>query len=403
MNIVRILSNTFRLDFQLLDDPLQRRRRAFAAFLLIFMSGQLVLLEGNLLSWPKMIVMAASPVILFSLRVNPFSPGMLYGGLYWLTICMTSLLHPYKVNHMSIWFTVPFILLFGCYDALLKEHVFTRDDFEKILLWVMNAYLLFLILQQLCWLVGIHQIALFNRWKPLGFKFQSLGLEPSYAARLFGAYAFAYLELLRLKHGHKLDPKFLWKNYRWPTIAIVYVLVTLGSGTAWGCLVFLCVLLAWYGNTLLGCLLLMAMLLIPAEQLEARDRFFNTMDAALTMNMDNVREADHSASFRVGVFFAFIEGFKPFSSVFWFGQGHYEWIQPNVGIIQIYGFFAWIVQLVMLRVCAFRRYICFEFIYFLGFMGMCIGNVVNLWAITMVFATLKYCYMRQPRPAPQPL
>ena len=222
MKIVGIIREGFRLDFAPLRDPWQRRRRAFAAFLLIFMSGQWVLFEGNPLSWPKMITMAVAPFVLMWLSVNPFSKGMLLGMLYWLTICTTSWLHPYPVNHTSIWFTFPFILLFGCYYALLGRNVFCRDDFMKILVWVMNAYLLFLLLQQACWVIGIHKIIIFNRWRPLGFKFQSLGLEPSYAARLFGPYAFAYLEMLRLKYGQNLSLKLLWQKHRWTLIGIIY-------------------------------------------------------------------------------------------------------------------------------------------------------------------------------------
>lgn len=370
----------------------QRKRRWLASFLLVFMSFQYVLLEGPLISWPKIVVMAISPFALAALGCTRFSAGMFLGIAYYLTICLTSFIHPYKVSHISIYYTIPFILVFGSYHTLLSYNVFKREDFERILLSVMYAYIICLLLQQACYFAGIHKILLFNRWKPLGFKFQSLGLEPSYASRIFFPYAFAYLEMIRLKHGKELSLRLLWQQYRVPIIGILYFFITLGSGYGWGCLVFLGAYIGWNGHKFLSLIFLVMLFCIPTETIEAKDRMIATVNATMTMNMDNVIHADHSASSRISVFFAFFNNFKPLSTIFWFGQGHYQWLQPNVGIIQIYGFIAWLVQLILLRICAFRRFLSFEFLYFIVFMGMCIGNVVNLWAIAMVFSTLKYFY-----------
>lgn len=379
------------------ENKQQRNRRWFASFLLIFMSFQYVLLEGDLISWPKIIIMATSPLALAALNCTRFTSGMFLGITYFLSICLTSFLHPYEISYRSIYYTIPFVLVFGSYHTLLSYNVFSRENFERILLSVMYAYIICLLLQQACYFIGIHKILLFNRWKPLGFKFQSLGLEPSYAARIFFPYAFAYLEMLRLRYRKQLTTKLLWQKYRIPTIGILYFYITLGSGYGWGCLILLAAYWGWMYNKLLSILIFVIMIYIPADQIEARDRMIATANATMTLDMDNVIKADHSASSRISVFFAFVQNFKPFSSIFWFGQGHYQWIQPNVGIIKIYGFLAWIFQIILLRVCAFRRFLSFEFLYFIVFMGMCIGNVVNLWAMLMVFATLKYFYISSNR------
>jgi len=384
------LIDKIKLHLDFIPDATQRRRRNWAAFLLIFMSMQHAMFEGVPLSWPKMITMAISPFVLIGLGTTKFSKGFWLGVFYWLTICLTSWIHPYPVNHMSIWFTLPFILLFGTYHTLLTYHVFSLRDFEKILQWVIGAYIVFLFLQQLCYFVGIHRIVLFNRYVPLGFKFQSLGLEPSYAARIIGAYVFAYLEVLRLKHGKDLSFSFLWMNYRNQLIGIVYFFATLGSGTAWGVLAALAAYIAWHGQRLLAIIGLLVIFMMPSEQIDARDRLVNALEATMTLDAHTIWEVDRSAAHRILVLFNFITGFKPWLEDFWFGQGAYTVKFQNVGIIMLYGFIAWLMQILQFSICCFRRLFSFEVLYFIIFVTLCVGNVVNLWAIMMVFATVKY-------------
>ena len=65
---LRRIINFFKLHLEYIPDATQRKRRNWAAFLLIFMSMQHVMFEGNPLSWPKMITMAISPIVLLCLR-----------------------------------------------------------------------------------------------------------------------------------------------------------------------------------------------------------------------------------------------------------------------------------------------------------------------------------------------
>jgi len=363
--------------------------KRIVSFLLIFMGLQYVPMEGPLISWPKIIVMTLCFMVAL---LGEDARGFIFAGLYYATICMTSFLHPYPLNYTSILYTIPFMGLFGGFYAILHTGDFTLDDFEKTIKYFLYAFIICLILQQVCYLIGWGAPLIINRWKDLGFRFQSLALEPSYAARITGAYMLAFLEIQRLKTGKVLSVKQLWTQEKRLFIGCLYMLTTLGSGTAWGVLLLLGAYFTCFTNPLISVAGVCALFFIPDESFEGQSRLLNVIEATSTLDMKNVVAADPSASVRIACFFDFVRGFKPLSAVFWTGQGHYKYILPNIGIIQIYGFPAWVMQMIMFRVCAFRSFISFEFLYFVIFCVIGIGNVVNHWAIIMVFVTLKYFY-----------
>lgn len=302
---------------------------------------------------------------------------------------------------LSIYYTLGCLLTFSLFIGLLYDNVFDIDYLIKFFRTMIYIYTVVMILQQFGKMAGIHSFWYFNYLSLKEWNFNSLAIEPSHFTRLFGVYAFAFFELLRLKAGSKLKVKTLWAQEKWASLAILYTLLTAGSGTGIIMLILLTNYILLRGNiSLIFMVSVLLVALLPyLSETESVERTTSTLEATTTLDIQKVKKADSSAAARVGPLLAFFENFRPEAFDFWFGQDSRLIDTPfyyaNIGIVQIYGMLAYIGLLTLLFACCFRGIFSVEFFIFITAFGATVGNVAYVWASMMLFALIKYFYSRK--------
>ena len=380
--------------------PTTLKRRKIATIYLILMSVQFIPIEGMQASYIKAAAMVAAPLLMlfYSVRLNKAFPLSIF---YWLLIIISVALRRASFMDISIYYSLGCLMSFSFFIALLYEDVFQLDYLIKLFRTMIYVYAVVMIMQQLGKLVGIHSSWYFNYLYLTDWKFNSLAIEPSHFTRLFGVYAFAFFELLRLKTGSKLKVQTLWKEEKWASLAVLYTLTTAGSGAGIIMLILLLSYILLRGN--ISLIFIVSVLLVALSpylsQTEAVERTNKTLEATATMDIKKVKKADTSAAARVGPLIAFFENFRPEAFDFWFGQDDRFRDTPfyyaNIGIVQIYGMVAYIGLLILLFACCFRGVFSVEFLFFVTAFGATVGNVAYVWAAMMVFAIIKYFYSRK--------
>lgn len=385
-------------EFALRQEKRRGAKRCIAIFYLFLMSFQYVPVEGFVTSPVKMAGMVVSPVLFVLLRPKNIG-AYFFSLLYFLLILLSLLLRDLPMIDMSVLYTFGCLCTFSLFCGLVYDGCFSYNEALKTVKTIISIYTGVLIAQQLFSFTGMRTLSFYlTNCTLFNMKFNSLTIEASHFSRLFSIYFLAFLELKRLNMGGKLSIRTLWNEDKKVFLCGFYSLISPGSGTG---IVALFIILAYiFIKGKFGFVLLSAIVILIASpfltRLEQVERAVVTIKAAQTLDIKQVRKADHSASYRVIPLINCIKNFRPSAFDFWFGQmpGNKE-RYPNIAIIEIYGALAYIGLLLLLLNYSFRGLFSIEVLFFAGLLGATVGNVAYAWAIMMVFAMIKYFYETQ--------
>ena len=376
--------------------PFSQRPLAYkvAVFYLLILGTQFVWIEGFSISLIKAAAMVISPFLFLVCRVK-IGAAWIFSGIYFALICTSVIIRDVPFN-LSVFYTLGCLCTFSTFSSLVDSGVFTFDDAIDLLKKMIYLYAVFLVLQQIKSYTGIGFAPLINYWE-ISYnglrKFNSLFIEPSHLGRVMAVVLLAYLELKRISYGKKLSLGDLWKNDRWPLFAALYTLFMSGSGAAIVALIVLggYVIMRGSPGFMLFAFISVFALTPMLHEMDHVQRAVSTLEVSTTMDMEQIQKNDNSAAARVAPLIAFIENFRPGAWDFWVGQtpGSYPYY-PNIGIVELYGAFAYIGLLLLLFTCCFRGMVSIEFIFFCGLFGATIGNVAYVWFSMMIFALIKY-------------
>lgn len=267
-------------------------------------------------------VMLISPIILF-ISIRSISIEDILLILFMLSIIFSPLInHPETMRWSTVIYSCMFIISFITYKHLLYKDIFRIENFEKLIRYLIYAYTLVLIIQQICVLLGLPIFNLSNYSPAEPWKLNSLTSEPSHSARIVGLLMYCYIVIkeimlnrkYNLKNDLKVD-KWIWFSFFWTTI-------TMGSGTAF--LFIFLVLSVFLSFRNLIILLLVFIILIGAItffEITAFDRTWKVFLATLTLDTNKIIAADPSASVRIVPFIIISQlvDFTTFND--WFGYG----------------------------------------------------------------------------------
>ena len=370
-----------------------------AVFYMFILGTQFVWIEGFSVSLLKAAAMVLSPLLFLMCRVK-FGSAWIFSGLYFLLICMSIIFRGESFN-LSVFYTLGCLCTFSTFSSLVDSGVFTYDDAVDILKKFIYLYTVFLLLQQIKSYTGIGFSPLINYWE-ISYnglrKFNSLFIEPSHLGRVLAIVLLGYLELKRLMYNEKLSLKTLWANDRWVLIAALYTLFMSGSGAAIIAMIVLGGYVIMRGSPGFILFALIAVLALSPflQEMDHVQRAVSTLEVSTTLDMEQIRKNDISASARVAPLIAFIENFRPGELDFWFGQSkNSSDYNSNIGIITLYGALAYIGLLLLLFLCCFRSLISVEFIFFCGLYAATVGNVAYVWFSMMILAIIKYFYQKE--------
>lgn len=372
--------------------------RNIAAFTLIFMSVQFLAIEGWSISIPKVVFMAITPFIIL-IKTPIISKATILSLLFWVGTVGLSIIQFGMTNRMStFYYTALFLLTFNLYYNLVYiNKVFEIDQFLHLIKTVIFAYAIVLLLQQVCFIIGLRYMPLINLMNQpyYGlFRLNSLAIEPSHAARLLTVYFYAYIKLNEYKSGSSPQLKRLWNQDKRFIIAFLYTMIGIGSATAFVALGILSLyfLKRQYIISVIS-LGVVAYIVLPMVDFEPLNRAINVFNAAITGDVDVVTQTDNSAAARVNIILNTINNIDITRSETWFGRGIDSFVSSDdviVSAINDYGLFSYILKLILLFTCCFTSLFSLEILMFIFLFGFNIGNIAYGWATLMLFSTIKY-------------
>lgn len=303
--------------------------RKMASVMLVVMSIQLVFIEGYTISVIKVGIMGVAIAILF-LKGSYVNKAMITGVIFWLSCFLASIFH-LNFRFSTLGYLGMFLLSYMSFYQLIYNGAFILPQFKQLLKFLLLAFFVTLILQQISVLLGYYNVPLLNLGisRELGFaayykwnRLPTLTCEPSHSAIVLAGLMLGYIRCLELEEGMKISVSTLFdKKNRLVTFAYLYLIVFMGSGTGWIglgilCLYFIRLKSMFYMIPLLiGGFFLMKM--IGNKQL---DRAIAAVSATMTMDQSLIRTADGSGAMRIVPLINMIK--SDFSTgETWFGKG----------------------------------------------------------------------------------
>lgn len=382
-----------------------RGLKQFTTFFLIYFCITYVPIEGDTGFGIGRIVACSLAIIMMLMYSLKLSKAMIIGFIYLAYQFTSASFHPESWRWSTLLFSTAFVLSYiSIYNFVVVEKVFSIEHFIKICKWVMMAYFVACIIQQALIVLGITYLPLVNMMYALdrGIGCQSLSLEPSHSARIMLVLYYAYVKCCEYKRGE--GPFTLSELFRgehkWVTICFLWMMLTMGSGTAFVCLILFSLYFVrrhnWY---YVIPILAICYTLIQASGIEALDRATSTIEATSTLDAQTVREADGSAAVRITPMLNSLNAdFTQFDT--WFGKGidagHAMGAKKTT--FDDYGFVFYLITLLFNFSCAYNIWSLATIFMFAGVAGGTGGNIYYAWALMMVMTCVKYFHDNQENP-----
>ena len=266
-------------------------------------------------------VMALSPLIIIKY-------GNFYRSDIWLLLFMASIVlippiaHPESVRWSTIMYAIMFSITFISYKKLLYRKYFTVENYQKLLKYLIYAYFSVLLIQQFCVLTGlpIFNLGNYNPIEP--WKLNSLASEPSHSARIVALLMFSYIIIKELIVKRKYNFRLDIKQDKWVWISFLWVMLTMGSSTAFLFIVIVLLKLIQFKNLIpLFVIFGLSMILVNVMEITSFERTYKASMATLTLDKNIILTADHSAAMRILPMIVSVEMINFTSTDGWFGYG----------------------------------------------------------------------------------
>lgn len=387
----------------------QKGLTQFATVLIIFYGIYYMPIDSFGMDAPiKMALMASSVFVLFFYTFKT-SKALILGSVYLIFQFIIMNFHPEGVTQNTYIFSVLIVITYICfYNLLYIEKVFTIDHFIRICKWMMMAYFVVCIIQQVITLAGFGYFPLFNMMKDLnrGIGCQSLSMEPSTFARFMLVFYYAYLKCCEYKRdeGPFTLGELFNGEHKWVTIRFLWMMLTMGSGTAFVCLILLAFYFVrkdnWY---YIIPMLTVCYILLQNSGIEALDRATNTIEATATLDKETIQETDVSASARIAPIINSLNA--DFSKKeTWFGYGikygkdNGSFYKQTMTLFDNYGFLFYIYSTIFTFICGYKFWSLGCLFMFAGVGGSMNSNIQYAWELAMVMTCVRYFYENRYNP-----
>ena len=383
----------------------QRGLTLFATILLIFYGIYYMPIDSFGMNAPIKMALMFSSIFVLLFYTFKTSKALVWGVIYLVLQYSVASFHPETFRWSTYIYSILLVLTFICfYNLVWIEKVFTIDHFIKICKWFMMAYFIVCIIQQVLTLAGIGYFPLLNMMQVLdrGIGCQSLSMEPSTFGRFMLVFYYAYVKCQEYKRdeGPFTLSELFSGEHKWITIRFLWMMLTMGSGTAYLCIILFALYFVrnhnWYYiiPALIGCYIL-----VQNSGIEALDRTTNAIEATATLDKETVKETDGSAATRITpILNSFTADFT--KSETWLGYGIDAGIsnKANRTIFHDYGLIFYIVTLFLGFTCAYNFWSLGCIFMFAGIAGGAGSNIQYAWALMMVMTCVKYFYENKYNP-----
>lgn len=371
--------------------------RIIATIAIIVLLTQNLFLEGPAISPLKVTVMSLMPLVFIS-KAAYMSRATLYGTLYMIVIIISGTNHIQSFRFSTIGYLGLFVITFITVYNLVHNGCFSLKYFISLVRYLLMAYIICLICQQVFVLAGIHFMPLINldNQPYLAIdKLPSLSLEPSHSARIMGVLMYAYMKCNGIWQQETFQFRQLFnQDNKWLTIGFLWSMLTMGSATAFVVLGLLSLYFINWHNALLICPVIIGLIYIGNTLgMKQFDRTMSVTQAAFTLDNSKVVDTDNSASARIVPILNTINDLDLSKKEHWFGYGIDSGLlgkkKQMLGEITDYGFLAYLFGLLLVFTCAIDFWSIPTIMYFVG-VGGSTANVAYSWGILLIFMCVRY-------------
>lgn len=381
-----------------------KKLRIYATLFIVIFGIYYIPLEPNnaAMGIPKIAMMAIACVGVFSFAFSP-SKAMLVGFVYLGWKLLLTFFFSETFRWTTLFFSVGLVFSYIClYNLICVYKVFSIDYFLKIIKRMMMAYFIFCIMQQACILVGVRYLPIINLILDLnrGLGCQSLFIEPSMFARFMLIFYYAYVKCNEYKRnkGPFTVKELFSGEYKWVTIRFLWMMLTMGSGTAFCCLILFIFYFIRKNNALF---IIPILLLLYAGlnylEFEQLSRATSVINAMTTLDQAQVKMADGSGAARISPLLnSFSADFTKFET--WFGYGVDYARDNNLFVLQQgtlfddYGLIFYLLGLIFSFTCAYRFFSLATLFMFAGVGGGVNGNIHYAWELMIIITCVRYFY-----------
>ena len=372
--------------------------KVLATTMLVLFNVLFLPIELSGFSPVKIAFMGICPLI-FIAKKPIITKALILAALYWIVCYLLSLLKG-EMRFSTLGFLGMYLILYINFYSFVVKGTFTLDYFTKILQYLIIAYGITLIGQQLCVLVGLRNMPLFNLQNQFFLsitKLPALTLEPSHSARILTFAMLGYLRCLEIKTGKKLTiQEWFDKEHRTVTFLFLWSMLMMGSGTA------------FIGVGILGLYFITkktAIYIVPALiglfiigqslELKQMDRVVTLAASATTGDAKEMQQADGSGASRL---IPLVNAFTKTDLTeleTWIGKtsmekDKYWWMRTETKIYDQYGLLAFLISLIFVYACVINHFFSLETLLFLGLLGLSITNIYYLWGCFMIMTGVRY-------------
>lgn len=358
---------------------------------------------------PIKTALMASSVIVLLFYTFKTSKALILGVVYLIFQFVIMNFHPEGVTWNSYIFSALIVLTYVCfYNLVYIEKVFTIEHFIRICKWFMMLYFIWCIMQQMLTIAGIGYFPLFNMMKNLdrGIGCQSLSMEPSTFGRFMLVFYYAYVKCQEYKRdeGPFTLSELFSGEHKWVTIRFLWMMLTMGSGTAFVCLIlFTLYFVRKYNWYYIIPILIVCYILIQNSGIEALDRATNTIEATATLDKETIQATDGSASARISPIINSLNA--DFSKKeTWFGYGirygeiNNTFSRQTLTLFDNYGFLFYIYTIIFTFSCGYKFWSLGCIFMFAGVGGSMNSNIQYAWELAMVMTCIRYFYENRYNP-----
>ena len=387
----------------------QRGLTLFATILIIFYGIYYMPIDSFATQAPIKMALMVSSIFILLFYTFKTSKALVLGIIYLVFQYTVASFHPESFRWSTYIYSILLVLTYvSFYNLVYLEKVFTINHFIKICKWFMMVYFVVCITQQLLILIGIKYLPAVNLMLILdrGLGCQSLSMEPSTFARFMLVFYYAYVKCCEYKRGEgpfTLSELFSGEH-KWVTIRFFWMMLTMGSGTAFVCIILFALYFVrkhnWY---YVIPILIISYILIQASGIEQLDRATSVINATTTLDKEEINEADGSAAARISPLINSINA--DFSKKeTWLGYGidysrkRYGFVKQTQTLFDDYGFLFYIFTLTFAFTCAYRFSSLATLFMFAGVGGGMGSNIQYLWELAMVMTCVRYFYENRYNP-----
>lgn len=376
------------------------QKRNFATILLVLFLTQFVWIEGYTISYVKVGMMALCPILLLIHRPQ-INKAMILAGVYYVYVVLTASFHPETFRASTLIYLLLFILMYILFYSFVHAGAFSIKYFTKVVRYMILAYCICLILQQISTIIGIRFMPLINlnsqHYLSL-FKLPSLSIEPSHSARILCVLFYAYLKCYEFMNGYRMRLMSLFnKEHRLVTYAFLWTMLTMGSGTAFLSMGILSLYfmqgrqLFWSIPIFIG-----VFFILEFFEVQQAKRVTSVVIATTSLDSKDVMETDGSAAMRIKPVLNTLQ-IDLSKSENWFGRGCDAGIRHGLYAddrymagISDYGIISFLLNLVLLFNCAYSFFSIESIMILGGITTGGIGNIAYVWGLVMVFTCVNY-------------